>query len=558
MGLNSQSRVYTQGVRNANDAVSLLNVADGAAGELSNTLMRLKELASSAANGTLSRTQRVSLDGEALALTNEYNRLINATSFNNLGLLNGAMTRMNIQLGYGTSSVIGFGLGQELDRTTGSGTFGSAVTNSFDVANYASGDFNGDGQVEIVAVTAALEELRIGRMTSTGTVNWTTIDSNVIFSEIATGDVNGDGKLDMVATSGTAQTVYLGNGNNTFKAGVSYSGTGASLIQLSDLNGDGRADIVLGRTGGVAVRLANSDGTFQAAVTYSGGAGFNRIATGDVNGDGRNDVIGTSAGDGNVFYMLSNGDGTLGSLVSIGGSSGASVQAGDFNFDGLLDVVTSTSGGTLLTFLGTGSGNFKAGGNYSGGTGANNINLADTNGDGVLDIVTTALDSTVNVLLGNSDGTFAARKSYNLGFSGGDFTVGDFTGDGAVDLMIGTSSSTNYALVGNSQALFTLSRLNLTTREMALSALGQIEAALARVSSEQQVIGSMQSRLSTALSNLTQLAENTETAASRMTDIDVAEESAELMKNQIRQQAGAALLGQANFQSSIALSLLQF
>ena len=81
-GLNVQSRIYAQGVRNLSDGTSLLSIADQALGQLSNIVNRQLELAEQAANGVLSNTQRESLNLEAQALSEEYNRIIETTTFN--------------------------------------------------------------------------------------------------------------------------------------------------------------------------------------------------------------------------------------------------------------------------------------------------------------------------------------------------------------------------------------------------------------------------------------------------------------------------------------------
>ena len=63
--LNSDARVYTQGIRNANDGISALSIAQGTLGEASNIVIRLRELATGAANGAFSAAQRRTSDTEA-------------------------------------------------------------------------------------------------------------------------------------------------------------------------------------------------------------------------------------------------------------------------------------------------------------------------------------------------------------------------------------------------------------------------------------------------------------------------------------------------------------
>ena len=87
--LDADARVFHQGVRNLNDGISLLSIAERAVRELSGIATRLQELAEQAANGTLSDEQRGALHEEALALAGEFNRTVDTTGVSGLGLLNG-------------------------------------------------------------------------------------------------------------------------------------------------------------------------------------------------------------------------------------------------------------------------------------------------------------------------------------------------------------------------------------------------------------------------------------------------------------------------------------
>ncbi len=81
-----------QGVRNANDAISLIQTADGALGVIDEKLIRMKELAEQAATGTYTSTQRLIIDSEYQAMASEITRIANATDFNGLYLLNGNLS----------------------------------------------------------------------------------------------------------------------------------------------------------------------------------------------------------------------------------------------------------------------------------------------------------------------------------------------------------------------------------------------------------------------------------------------------------------------------------
>ncbi|WP_308621681.1 flagellin [uncultured Desulfovibrio sp.] len=81
-----------QGVRNANDAISLIQTADGALGIIDEKLIRMKELAEQAATGTYDSTQRLMIESEYQAMASEITRIANATDFNNIKLLNGSLS----------------------------------------------------------------------------------------------------------------------------------------------------------------------------------------------------------------------------------------------------------------------------------------------------------------------------------------------------------------------------------------------------------------------------------------------------------------------------------
>ena len=81
-----------QGVRNANDAISLIQTADGALGIIDEKLVRMKELAEQAATGTYDSTQRLMIESEYQAMASEITRIANATDFNGIKLLDGNLS----------------------------------------------------------------------------------------------------------------------------------------------------------------------------------------------------------------------------------------------------------------------------------------------------------------------------------------------------------------------------------------------------------------------------------------------------------------------------------
>jgi flagellin len=102
--LKADARVATVGIRNANDGISIINIADQAIGQIGNVLSRLSELAQQSANGVYGNTQRSALNNEFQALTSELERIAFTTKFNGLYLLSGG-GQVTFQVGFdGTST----------------------------------------------------------------------------------------------------------------------------------------------------------------------------------------------------------------------------------------------------------------------------------------------------------------------------------------------------------------------------------------------------------------------------------------------------------------------
>jgi len=90
-GLRSDIRALRQANRNANDGMSLVNVTEGALNEQSSILIRLRELASQAATGTVGSTERATIQLEFSALRDELTRIAETTEFNGIGLIDGTL-----------------------------------------------------------------------------------------------------------------------------------------------------------------------------------------------------------------------------------------------------------------------------------------------------------------------------------------------------------------------------------------------------------------------------------------------------------------------------------
>jgi flagellin len=102
--LRSNARMSAVAMRNANDGISFIAIADGALNEVGNILTRMSELATQANNGTFSGTQRVALNTEYSQLATEITRITNVTTFNGNAIINNSTGTISLQVGIDNSS----------------------------------------------------------------------------------------------------------------------------------------------------------------------------------------------------------------------------------------------------------------------------------------------------------------------------------------------------------------------------------------------------------------------------------------------------------------------
>lgn len=153
-------------------------------------------------------------------------------------------------------------------------------------------------------------------------------------------------------------------------------------------------------------------------------------------------------------------------------------------------------------------------------------------------------------ITGTTSGTAVTASSVNLSSSSAaGITIGG-DAQGNAGLTDGYTAATATAGAG-------VSSLNLTTQAGASSAIATVDAALASIDSARGDLGAIQNRFESTIANLQNVSENVSAARSRIMDADFAAETAAMTKAQVMQQAGTAMLAQANQLPQIALSLLQ-
>jgi flagellin-like hook-associated protein FlgL len=572
--LRNDTRVFTQAIRNVSDGISLTSIAAGALEQLRDIATRQIELAASAANGTFSFQQRRSLDREADALSKEWNRIVQSTTFNGVRVLDLSNPTTTIQAGYGSEASLGVSVGAELARTVGVGTFNTANVSgiNINVGGTLLADFNSDGNLDLVATHRGTSSVNVALGTGSGTFTSVTTlvagaSNNGSFNEIVATDFNSDGIVDLAITSATTNTIqiYRGNNNGTFRAALTVSSfglTGGYSLKGGDLNQDGKEDLVVGNgTSGIQALYGNGDGTFSLGFSFAS-TSIGHVETLDINNDGRLDIVSSGNFADSFHVFMNQGSGSFSTAVvtlSIN-THFTRISKGDFNGDGNDDLAMANYEGAqdnVVMFVSNGDGTFRAPVSIQTGTTSYDVKVDDFNNDGYDDVLANTITSGQQIVFSNGDGTF--RAAVTVAASGGGYSTatGDLNGDGLKDFVLGFNPGVSVFLSTSTTKSTLTQKFDLFSQATARESLTLVTSALQRVGSELGRIGASQARLGVALNNLAQSREAYSGAISRIMDVDIGEATSSMIQKTILQKTGAAVLAQANIQPQIALQLLR-
>ena len=610
--MTSQIKGLEAAMRNAADAISLTQTAEGALDEVSSILHRMRELSVQAANGVYTGQDRQAIQNEVGQIQIELARIAQNSTFNAVKMLNGDFTNTAFQIGFqpndtailSIENVDPTGLGEYLTKSDqfkqGSSSiypaaapivanskadFSSRVSENENLTIYGNVgnvtiDVNGGSTAKEIAASIS------SRLSETGVSATAQTRLNVEFSETAEAE---PGETDTVSFN-----LYGKNGDAVLiAANVDFgvtNGRGADLTEL--------AAAVNGATGKTGISASLS--VDKATMTLISDDGYDIVAENyqlvSVTGP---DMIVSGADEDHASLAgvdkLNIGAGVEPNSVQVTGQvtfrspfifSVASGSIGTNTIPNLLDPIAPFYSDTddpaegdvaFAVADGTYIVNTNAAVDSASFNGANAADIDPLSNNSGGSGMTLQITISGNAIVADSVKILNPGNGYEYGnvitVPGTNFSE---DGLGFVELVLNADSSLGLdgadpvaedVEIVNPGGLFSsnppgatlssVSMLDVLTVENAKKMLTAVDGALVRIDLERSDLGATMSRMEHVINNLSNITKNTKEARSRIQDADIALETANLTKAQVLNQAAQAMLAQANRTSQSILTLLQ-
>jgi len=527
--MTAQIRGLDQAGRNINDAVAMIQTAEGATGEITNMLQRMRELAVQASSGTYTTEDKANIELEFQALLVGIDNIADTTQWNGRNVLDGSGSATVFQIGANDGQLLTVDLGNLNTDAYAAGSAGSSViaTSAKGVAAMTS--------VEVGSVTVAVS----GLTSTAGLVTALNADSTFSASYLATESTANTG-VTITEKSGA----YTATGPTVTLNGAATAVAGSSLLTISDDEANSLTSVAAGgvnvnsaalaaatNVAGVAAAL-NADTNFAAAYTATAGTGTLTIT----------ELVGTDAGP----TVTTTSTAAYTSTGTPGAGDGAAVLQSNTM------TISDAEAQTLLTL------DFTA--NSGGASGA-----VDVSGAANVAAVATLLNADTNFTAAftatTGTGTLVITEKAGTTANSGTGIVAVVTSTTAYNdstsvITAGTAPTSATTATGVVSVLGLGSDISGLTSTTA-SVLATLDTALEAISTQNATNGAAINQLEYTADSLANVSLNTQASRSRIEDADYAKATTELARTQIIQQAGTAMLAQANQQSQGVLALLQ-
>jgi flagellin len=580
----TQIRGLNQAVRNANDGISLAQTAEGALAEIGNNLQRIRELAVQSVNATNSNSDRAALDAEVQQRLAEINRISSQTSFNGQKILDGSFGNAVFQVGANVSETIGVSL-QTSTRIADIG--GVATATSVDLDTIISA-----GSAAIPGVTASYTSAAITNFNfatvpgaaGSDTINFgastvnagDTVTVNGVIFTFTDQDPAGNTVVDATHVTVGLDFSNAGGGGvptqqdavdafvSAFNAAKVAGATSGALGTITASNAGGTsmtvtlADTQVGLAATVGRTLASNDANFTITQDVTGAdpdTSANRSFT--VSGPGG------AAMTVNLTTNVTNINGLVSAIQNSAGYGTSGVTAAA---SGNQLVFTATAANTAGNVTVAGAAEFATGGASVTGVTPQNQVLAQSVTLAANDLQIQVGDPATAPQFAVAAGTYSSAQALvdavntALGSNG----VAALDANNVMSIVASNTitvtaagGATALGLAASNTVAGSLTGANVLTVAGSNTMLQRVDSALSAVSGLRSNFGAIQNRFESVIANLQTTTENLTASRSRIQDADFAAETASLTRAQILQQAGVAMLAQANALPNNVLTLLR-
>ena len=567
--MRGQIRGLTQASRNANDTISLIQTAEGALSETHSILQRMRELSVQSANDTNTDADRVELQAEISQLKSEIDRIGNTTEFNTKKLLEGSAAGVaeevkgTIRLNNNSGVVVSQTDMERLQKVVGddkSWAFNGAYM--LVKTNQSFGDVGGERE--------AVFNYNDFKLVGPNGVEYNFVEGN---QKLTVTELNNNPSSVVI---GEKSTYTIGSGTGTTAAAIKVSitigmiGTGAgggSAVSQTDISKLGEGSIL---SRGSSIQLGSASDPTSVKLNVGG-----KTATVKFDGTSGNLTINDTIISANTTVVLDDG-----TVLKNNGNGKFTVEQGRIT----LAEDTETGTGHHVTgfdmkqdsTIAKGS-EIKSANGLKVGYGSVILSADATKAgkspvDGSIMFGSEGVKEGRNIQFGASSGTGAAEKVPNLAADYNSMKVTEsFTfifqeyeaasnnlKDSVMTQIGANSGQTAFVSMKDMRAAaLGVNEIDVSSKWGAATAIETINNALQKVSHQRASLGAVQNRLEHTISNLDTTAENLQAAESRIRDVDMAKEIMENTTRNILQQAGQAMLAQANQAPQSVLQLLR-